>query len=269
MAFGDTASSISGSGTATISNSADTKSVTGSVTDFGGSIGRASFSISKGTPSGLVWITLPSTVTISKSGVSLTVDNFVTDVSNPVQLDASGKLTFFVGARISIPTNQVDQSGLTGSMTVGVEDLSAAEFADATATVSGAVIAPISVSATSALNFGTVGVTTFPGSLEVTPSGATVPSNVTELAGDIASEAVFTVTGEGNAAYSVTLPTSMTLTSGPNSVIVDGFNHDGGGTPTIGGGGSRDLSIGATLNIGANQLSGTYTGSYTITVNYN
>jgi|GEM_PF-562827 hypothetical protein len=268
MAFGDTASSIGGSGTATISSNSDTKSVTGSVTDFGGSVSRASFRITKGTPSGLVWITLPSTVTISKSGVSLTVDNFVTDVTNPAQLDSAGKLTFYVGARLSIPTSQAAQSGLTGSMTVGVEDISAAEFADATATVSATIIEPISISPTSSLNFGTVGVTTFPGSLEITPSGATIPNNVTELAGGIASEGVFTVTGDGNAAYNVTLPSSVTLSSGSNTLIVDGFNHDGGATPTIAGGGSRDLSIGATLNIGANQLSGTYTGSYTITVNY-
>lgn len=269
MDFGDIASSVSGSGTATISASSDTKTVTGSVFDFGGSVSRAAFSISKGTNSGLVWITLPSSATISKSGVTLTVDNFVTDVSNPALLDGSGKLTFYVSGRLSIPTNQTAQSGLTGSFTVGVEDISAAEFTDTTANGAASILAPISISSTTSMNFGTVGVAVTSGSLEIMPDGTTIPINVTELAGGIASEGVFTVTGDGNAAYSVTLPTSTILSSGPNTVTVDSFNHDGGATPTIAGGGSRDLAIGATLNIGNNQLSGTYSGNYSVTVNYN
>lgn len=269
MSFGDIASSSNGSGTATISVGSNTKTVSGSVTDFGGSVSRAAFSISKGTPSGLVWITLPSSVTISKGGVTLTVDNFVTDVTNPAQLDGTGKLTFYVSARLSIPTNQSAQSGLTGSATVGVEDISAAEFVDASATISASIIAPIGISATTPMSFGDIGPSEFSGSLVLSNSGAALATNVTEVPGGIVSEGVFTVTGDGNAAYSVTLPSSATLSSGANTMTITGFNHDGGATPTIAGGGSRDLSIGATLNVGANQSGGAYTGTYQVIVNYN
>ena len=131
------------------------------------------------------------------------------------------------------------------------------------------IVAPVSVSETTALSFGNIAATSVGGTLAVSTNGTTTAININEMAGTPVSEGVFEVTGDGGASFSVTLPSSATLSSGGNSMTVNNFNHDGGVSPAIAGGGSRDLSIGATLNVGANQEPGSYSGSFTITVNYN
>ena len=269
MEFGVVASSVDGPGTAVINTGSDTKYVTGSITDFGGSVARAKFTVKDGTANGFLTITLPSSLTVSKSGVSLTVDNLVTDVGSPAQLDASGGLSFYVSGTLNVPTNQAEKSGLGGSLLVTVVDDTSSKTDDATATVAADVVAPIAISATTALSFGSIQPFSTSGTLTVSTSGATTPINVTEMAGGTVSEGVFTVTGEGGAAFSITLPSSTTLSSGANSMTVNNFQHDAGTTPTLAGGGSRDVSIGATLNVGPDQSNGTYTGTYNVTVNYN
>ena len=59
----------------------------------------------------------------------------------------------------------------------------------------------------------------------------------------------------------------MTLTSGGDTVTVDTFTDDTAGTGTLAGG-SDSFNVGATLNLGANQPAGNYTGTYTVTVEY-
>ena len=76
------------------------------------------------------------------------------------------------------------------------------------------------------------------------------------------------MTGEGANTYSITLPSSATLTSGGDTMTIDTFNHDAGGTPTLSGG-SDTFNVGATLNVGATQAGGTYSGTFSVTVNYN
>ncbi len=43
---------------------------------------------------------------------------------------------------------------------------------------------------------------------------------------------------------------------------------DAGASPTLVGG-SDTFNVGATLNVGATQASGTYSGTFAVTVNYN
>ncbi len=51
-------------------------------------------------------------------------------------------------------------------------------------------------------------------------------------------------------------------------MAVDAFNHDAGATPTLIGG-SDTFNVGATLLVGGSQAAGTYSGLFTVTVNYN
>ncbi len=51
-------------------------------------------------------------------------------------------------------------------------------------------------------------------------------------------------------------------------MTVDTFNDDAGATPTLVGG-SDTFNVGATLNVGAAQVAGTYSGTFAVTVNYN
>ncbi len=144
----------------------------------------------------------------------------------------------------------------------------AAHAADATGDAAASIAVPISIAQNGAgLNFGTVTASAALGTVVVTTAGArSVTGGVAELGGTIAA-ATFDVTGEGTSAYTITLPSSATLNSGGNSMTVDTFNHDAGGSPALSGG-SDSFNVGATLNVAANQAAGAYTGTYTITVNY-
>ncbi len=51
-------------------------------------------------------------------------------------------------------------------------------------------------------------------------------------------------------------------------MTIDTFNHDAGATPTLAGG-SDTFNVGATLHVGATQAAGTYSGTFSVTVNYN
>jgi hypothetical protein len=117
------------------------------------------------------------------------------------------------------------------------------------------------------MDFGTMVPTGTAGTVTVTPAGARSSVNV-DLLGGFPAAASFDVTGEGANTYSITLPSSATLTSGGNTMTVDTFTDDAGATPTLAGG-SDAFNVGATLNVGATQVAGTYSGTFAVTVNYN
>ncbi len=117
------------------------------------------------------------------------------------------------------------------------------------------------------MDFGTMVPTGTAGTVTVTPAGARSSVNV-DLFGGVPSAASFDVTGDAGQAYSIILPSSATLTSGGDTMIVDTFNHDAGVTPTLVSG-SDTFNVGATLHVGAAQASGTYSGTFSVTVNYN
>ena len=90
------------------------------------------------------------------------------------------------------------------------------------------------------------------------------------------SAASFTVTrvqGNPNMTYTITLPANGTVTitctspgtCGANSMAVNNFVSN----PTPTGqltSGTQILTVGATLTVGANQATGTYSGTYNVTV---
>lgn len=144
--------------------------------------------------------------------------------------------------------------------------------ADATATAT--IITPISISKTVDLNFGNVAVGASTGTVVLTPAGdrsATGGVSLPATGGSI-SAASFSVAGEGTYTYSITLPGSVTITrnSGSETMTVNTFTS----TPSTTGAltaGAQTLTVGATLNVGASQVPGTYVSgtAFTVTVNYN
>jgi hypothetical protein len=65
---------------------------------------------------------------------------------------------------------------------------------------------------------------------------------------------------------------SYPVNNGAFTMNVNNFDLGGGPnnahTVTVGGAGTIDVNIGATLNVGAGQQIGTYTGSYTLNADY-
>ena len=72
------------------------------------------------------------------------------------------------------------------------------------------------------------------------------------------------MTGASGASYSVTVPASVSLT-GPGTAMTATLTNDGGGSLT---GGTDTFNVGGTLSVGASQTAGSYSGTYTVSVNY-
>jgi len=151
-------------------------------------------------------------------------------------------------------------------------------FAQATATAScsATIITPISIVKNVDMSFGNVAVSaSLAGTVVLVPAGTrttggaggvTLPSTTGTVAG-----ADFTVTGQGSYTYAITLPTTVNITSGSNTMAVNAFTSSPATTGTLSSGGTQDLKVGATLNVSAAQPAGTYTNSTAVpvTVNYN
>lgn len=132
--------------------------------------------------------------------------------------------------------------------------------------------AAISLSNTQALAFGTF-VAGSGGSVVIAPSGARSASGGLVLVSSNAGAAAqFSVAGDPNFTYAITLPSNGTVTlsdGAGNSMNVSNFTSSPSLTGQLSGAGSQQLSVGATLNVGNNQPTGAYSGSFIVTVNYN
>lgn len=142
--------------------------------------------------------------------------------------------------------------------------------ATASANANAAIVAAISISNTVDLDFGQVVAGGTSGTVAMSAGGSrSAVGGVTLGSTGSAAPASFIVSGDANASYSITLPGSMSLTSGGNNMTVNTFTSSPNGSGTLGGGGSQNLNVGATLQVGASQAAGSYTGSFNVTVAYN
>lgn len=139
------------------------------------------------------------------------------------------------------------------------------------ATSNATVVAQIAVTENTLMNFGKFSSSASAGTITLTPAASTSRSStggVSLLSTPTPSAGIFTVTGDNGATYAITLPTTVTLTSGANNMTVNTFTSSPTPTGTLTGG-TQTLYVGAKLNVSASQPTGTYTGTYTVTVAYN
>ncbi len=155
-------------------------------------------------------------------------------------------------------------------LTIGSYALAQANSATATANANARIVTPISLTKTADLNFGDVVSSGVVGTVVVTPASARSATGGATLGnGAAVTAAAFTVGGQGSATYAITLPGSATVTSGPNTMTVNTFTSTPSPTGTLSAGGSQALNVGGTLNVGVSQATGTYTGTFSVTVTYN
>jgi uncharacterized protein DUF4402 len=135
---------------------------------------------------------------------------------------------------------------------------------------SSVLILPLSLLKTANLNFGQVASGPSAGTVVVTTAGARSATGGASLgSGALVSAAAFTVAGNPLATFSISLPASTTLTSGGNSTTVDTFTSSPSGSGQLSVLGTRALSVGATLRVGALLGQGIYAGTFNVTVAYN
>ncbi|MCO5256874.1 MAG: DUF4402 domain-containing protein [Lentimicrobium sp.] len=151
------------------------------------------------------------------------------------------------------------------SMNVFGQGSSATDDATATARI----ITPISLVNTQGLAFGNIAASSNPGTVTITPEGVrSHTGGVTPSIIGTYNNAIYSATGEPNATYTITLPGSISISDGTNTMSVNNFTS----TPaagTLSAAGSQTINVGATVNVGASQPTGNYTGSYDVTIAYN
>ncbi len=141
-----------------------------------------------------------------------------------------------------------------------------------TASTSVNIVAPIGMTLGTNMSFGNVVTNGLAGTITLSPAGIRTPgTGVTFPAttGTVTA-ATFAVTGENNFTYTITLPASVTVTDGSNTMTVNTFTSTPSPIGTLTAG-HETLSVGATLNLPANTLAGAYTNAsgLAVTVNYN
>lgn len=141
--------------------------------------------------------------------------------------------------------------------------------ADGTGNASAVIVAPLSIAEDVALNFGDISPdATDPTTVTVNTAGVASSADGAGIAGGAPAAGQFTVTGFGALAIAVTY-TGGNLTCGAcggAAMAVSGFTDNAAANLA---GGTEQFEVGADLAVGANQTAGTYTGTYTVTVNYN
>lgn len=138
-------------------------------------------------------------------------------------------------------------------------------------TVKANIVSTINLVAQNGIVFGDIGSRSIPGTVSIgadgsrtSTGGATVNSNTS------GTPARFEVSGEPNALYIITLPTSIVITSSAgDSMTVDNFVSEPSANGQLDSGGRQNLNVGATMNVGSFQPFGAYQGTMITTVEYN
>lgn len=137
------------------------------------------------------------------------------------------------------------------------------------------IMAPLTITNTVPLNFGGIISSSTAGQVVFNPTtGVRTPSGgITLLTGATApaSIAVFNITGAANKSYNITIPTApitITKDGGGATMTVSSFVSNVGTIRALNSLGEDVFKIGATLNVGANQAAGIYSGTYQVKVEY-
>lgn len=111
------------------------------------------------------------------------------------------------------------------------------------------------------------------GSVTLSPGGErSAAGSVVLVPSDNGQSAQFTVEGEPDATYFIDLPadSSVVLTGpGADMTLTDFTSEPSGAGGQLNSAGSQTLSVGATLHVQDGQTAGSYSGSFSVTVDYN
>jgi len=143
-----------------------------------------------------------------------------------------------------------------------------AKAADATGTVDGRIVAAASIMEEVSLSFGDIVAGSAASVVTIDAAGTTaVASGDAQVVGGNAVSGLFVFGGEVGKTIAFNVPGSVTLTNAGGQTMV--FNPSlSNNSLTVAGSEADMVKVVGSLNIGANQAVGTYTGTYTISANY-
>lgn len=142
-----------------------------------------------------------------------------------------------------------------------------ANAATATGDTSAQIIAALTLAQNAKLDFGSIVADATGGTVTMSQGGVRDCGTLVCSAQKKGAAAAFAVTGEPSYTYAITLPgTSFNIANGTNSMAV---TVSGPATGTLDGTGNGTFNVGGSLTVGANQVKGAYTGTYSVSVDYN
>lgn len=154
--------------------------------------------------------------------------------------------------------------------------LAAASFATpaqaattASATATAEVLSSLTVTSTADLQLGQIAANT--GGTVTVNADSTASSSGSLISTGTRAPAAFDVAGSPNAMVLVTLPGSavnLTRVSGTETMSLGGFNTNPNGAFQLDGAGAGSFNVGGTLTVGSGQIPGTYTGTFSVSVEY-
>lgn len=130
------------------------------------------------------------------------------------------------------------------------------------------ILQAITVTENTALNFGQVTPSASAGTVAVDEASARNCSGGATCVGTgTAAAGAFSITGTSGANVQISLPASASLTGPGTAMTATLSSTSTSGAVTLTGG-SANFNVAGSLAIGANQVAGSYAGTYTVTVNY-
>lgn len=134
------------------------------------------------------------------------------------------------------------------------------------------LINPISIVNDVAMNYATLASSATTGTVKMAATaGATLePTGGATVISGTPTAGKFTVTGQGTQVFTITLPAvASELTCSAETITVDAWTCSETLTSATLVDGTLVFYVGGTLNIGAAQVGGEYTGTFNIIVDYN
>jgi hypothetical protein len=159
---------------------------------------------------------------------------------------------------------------------VALAALSGGALADsvtADVSASATLVRTLAVTSTSGLSFGTLAPSGTAGTVIVAPDGArSATGGVALLTANVGSAGAVNLVGSAALAYSVTMPTSVTLAAaggGQTMKLSSLTTNLTGSAGALNGTGNGSFNIGGTLAVGANQAVASYSGIVPVTISWN
>ncbi|HOT65285.1 MAG TPA: DUF4402 domain-containing protein [Dysgonamonadaceae bacterium] len=151
-------------------------------------------------------------------------------------------------------------------MVLATQRVNAQTDPSATANATATIVKAISITKGADLQFGKIIAASTAGTVVVTPTGSRSYTGEVVLfdTGSDHQAASFTASGLAGETYSLAFSaTPLIGPSGSTPMTIAGFVHSA--TGTLDASGKETFSVGGTLNVGANQTPGQYTGTFSVT----
>ncbi len=152
-----------------------------------------------------------------------------------------------------------------------------AQAATGTGTATATILQQISVTSDRNLSFGAIAPGTSAGDVVVNNAGTRTSCGVTASTGvciGTTTSANFNISGSAGNTVAITLPAAattftLTNTTGTGAETMTLKSMTGSATTaTLSASGAASFTMGGTLAVGANQVAGDYSGTFTVTVQY-